>query len=101
MLTVLLHNYLNTISKITEASEIENKESILQEIEQTKALVSNSPKNKVMKKISSIWAKVRKKSLSTVKEFYDVFRKELMKKALWEGMDKAEDLFNIFKGLIG
>lgn len=97
---VLLAKYLGDIESITKEETNEYEEIILKEIKEAKVIVTRVPKNTLMRKISRILAVARKSNLKLFKDFLDVFKKEMMKKTLWQGIDKIEELFGILVKMI-
>ena len=52
-----------------------------------------------MRKLSSVLAKAKKQGMSLFKELMIMFKKELMKKVLTEGIDSFEKLISLLQSL--
>ena len=96
---VLLLKSLNKIEQIVKNEDVEYVEAIIENVSEAKTELVKSSKNKVMRRISKVLAYSRKSSLKLFKDFIDVFKKEMMKKTLWEGVEKLEELTSILKNL--
>ena len=95
---VLLLRYLEKIEKIIEKEKIEI-DGLNFLIEESKLSVTKESKNLVMRRISKILAKTRKSSLQLFKDFLEVFKKEMLKEAIWAGITKLNELYIIIKTL--
>lgn len=98
---VLLLNVLDEFERLNQEEENEYNEIILEEITEAKSMVTRSPQNTFMRKFSKILAYARKAKMSFFKKFLDVFVKEMMKKALWKGLENLNKLIEIFPDLLG
>lgn len=97
---IAILQYLEKIDQ-TDKTDIDEEyaEAISYQIEEAKTELTRLPKNQVMKKVSRIMAIARKSSLNLFKSFFDIFKKDMMKKMLWSGLDKLEELFVLIKNL--
>lgn len=98
---VMFLEILDEIDKINENDENPYNEIIRNEIIQTKAILSSASKNGVMRKLSRIFAYAWKAKISLLKIFVDVFKKEMIKKAIWKGLENLPRLFEILNNNIG
>jgi len=94
---VAISNYLFLIQEMNKDAEYELAASIDREINYTRKRITTDSKNAVMKKISRILALSKKQGLKHYKMFVDVLKKEVLKKALWEGVEKAGELYDVIK----
>ncbi|MGI4806379.1 MAG: hypothetical protein ACRYFL_16545 [Janthinobacterium lividum] len=82
----------------TKLKEDENQDSelthIIQETESLKANIQNLTKNAVVKGLSKIFAKIKKKGLPLLFEVLKEVKKEIIKKVITEGFEIGSSTFH-------
>ncbi len=88
---VMIHNYF---VKVIEVLEIDNKGNteLIEEARQIKEDIPNMTKRTTIKRISSFFAKVRKKGLPLLKEVLELGKKEFFKRAITNGLDMISEI---------
>ena len=86
---LFLDSYLQNIEETIEKFKTEENATQIAEIKKDAAELreelTNSPKKKVIKKLSKIWAKIAKQGTKFIKEFLSEARKEFIKEGIKEG----------------
>lgn len=77
-----------------------NEAEIILMIEETLNNVTKESKNKVMHRISKIFAKSRKTSLKLFKDLIDVSKKEVLKELFWSGYEKIGEISSSINNLL-
>jgi hypothetical protein len=92
---IFLDEYLSSfITKIQDQNEFEQefKQEVIKDAENIKESLTTMPKNEVIKKITSIWAKIQKKGLKYAKEFVITAKNEFIKMIVRKGLDAAGEI---------
>lgn len=96
---IFLIQYLDkSIQYLEEKKDEYEVIEIIEEAQDLKKSVTSLPKNSSMKKLSSIFAKSKKKGMTLFKDLMVMFKKDLMKKLLTQGYKYFEDIINLFQG---
>lgn len=91
---IIIHNYFVHVIQLLEKNEEDNKE-LIEEAYEIKENIPKMTKRTTIKRMSSFFAKVRKKSLPLLKELLEVGRKEVFKKAVKFLLDNMTDLLTM------
>lgn len=92
-------NYLDKVDQISKKDSNEYSEIIESYISEIQSEITQLPKNEVMRRLSRLLAYARKSKMSLFEKFIDVFQKEILKKTLWLGADKLQDLIGFLQNL--
>ena len=92
-----IDQYLEKVQLKLEQSNLtdEIKKEITTDVAELRADLGRSTKTTVVKKMSSIFAKIRKASVSVLKDFYDIGKKEVYKRMLSGGIEEAGQLIDL------
>lgn len=91
---IILNNYFVHVIKFLQTNEIENLD-LIEEAKEIKENIPKMTKRTTVRKISSFFAKVRRKSLPLLKELLETGKKELFKKAITGGFDMIDGLISL------
>lgn len=91
---IILNNYFVQVIKFLQLNEEENSD-LIKEAEEIKENIPKMTKKTTVKKISSFFAKVRRKSLPLLKELLEVGKKELFKKVITSGFEMIDGLISL------
>ena len=94
---VAISNYLTIIHEMNNDFDNQHSALVETEIVLAKNSLTVDSKNAVMLRISKILAISKKSGLKYYKMFIDVFQKEILKKAMWAGIEKAGELYDVIK----
>lgn len=88
---LLLSNYIEKIKLLISEETIDlstnDKSFLISEADQLKHSLATETKNTYIKKLSNLWAKVRKKSIKTCETLFKEFAKEFIKEIAKKGVD--------------
>lgn len=95
---VFLYKFLTFVSD--KLKEEKNNDPVLLEIisetNELRSSIQNLNKNEVVKRISSIFARIKKFSLKLSMDIFDVAKKEIIKKCLYGGIDEISYFIDKF-----
>lgn len=93
---IFINKYLEGVIKKLQANNSEEHIEIVQEVKKLQENLQNYTKKETVRSLSKIWAKIRKKGIKLLLDFYDVAKKEALKKLLYGGLDEAGSLLDKF-----
>jgi hypothetical protein len=91
---LFLDQYLNYVEdKLLQGSEKNAEiENIIEDVQELRKCIGKETKKKIIKGLSKIFAKLRQSSITLLREFYSVAKKELLKQLLLGGLDEISGL---------
>jgi hypothetical protein len=95
---VFIYNLLEYVEVELQKNESNDEEiaQLISETIQLKNNIQNLTKKVVVRKMSIIFSKIKKKSLKLFTDIIDVAKKEIIKKVLYGGIDELHQLTNHF-----
>lgn len=88
---VVMLDYLSAVKAYLDSKDKEyNTKPIIEQIDRLTKEISSSPKNNVMRKLSAIWARIKKLSLLLFNDVMTVFRRDVIERA-FNGYDYLKD----------
>lgn len=89
---IIIYKYLDFIVQKLQDTNNSDYSEVIDEAKDLQKALPDQTKKVVVKRISKILAKIQKKGIKLLLEFYDVAKKELLKKAFNGGIDEIRDL---------
>ena len=87
-----IYDYLENLVKTLRAKDEEQYKEIINDAKSLQENIQNETKKTAVRKLSRILGKIRKKGMKLLSEFFDVAKKEMLKKVFNGGCDELVSL---------